>query len=81
MPRLLTNAKDYIDAIDWHEEPITPPLILKQYCDREILNLVYTPDTLDLTVFPLHTQQVERMIKDVSNLTNRFYRIVALYSR
>ena len=67
MPKLLLNAKEYHEMIDWQTVELTEPSITKNITNDEIHALIKKKEKLlSISDFPCHTQAVERTIKLVT---------------
>ena len=65
-PKLIFNAEDYINMIDWQVEPLCEPPVIFHLTDEDVNNGILTGDPPTFPGFPCHTQAVERHIKLVT---------------
>ena len=62
-------ATDYTELVDWDKIPCTEPPITMGMSEEEILAAIETP--LHLDPYPNHTQQIEQMVKVVTDAAKR----------
>lgn len=68
LPVVKFDASSYSDLIDWQENVLSDPPILKTITDEEIQHFVAQKgeSELSLLLLPCHTQAVERAVKTVT---------------
>ncbi|GBM45019.1 hypothetical protein AVEN_98871-1 [Araneus ventricosus] len=73
-PAVKFRATDYVDLIDWQEFFVTPPPVLRQIRSYELLKKRQDDvpmDGWDFIKFPSHTQAVERIVKFVTEASEK----------
>ncbi|GBM20361.1 hypothetical protein AVEN_201398-1, partial [Araneus ventricosus] len=68
------RAIDYTDLIDWQACNVTLPIVLRQISSHELLKIIQDDvpkDGWDLIKFPSHTQEVERIVKLVTEASGK----------
>ncbi|GBN16010.1 hypothetical protein AVEN_207094-1 [Araneus ventricosus] len=74
IPAVNYRATDYGDLIDWQACNVTPPPVLRHITSRELLKMIQDDvpmDGWDLIKFPSHTQEVERIVKLVTEASRK----------
>ena len=69
LPTINFDAQRYVDIIDWTAEEITEPPLLCDLSDAELQEITTAP--LEIPAYPVHTQAVERAIRDVTDASSR----------
>ena len=68
-PPLNFKARSLVDLIDWKEVPVTESRLTSDLTLAEINDLRETP--LQVPPYPCHTQAVERMIRELTDVAQR----------
>ena len=68
LPTINLNAQLYVDLIDWAAEVTEPPR-LRHLSDSELHEISAVP--LRVPAYPVHTQAVERVVRDVTEASSR----------
>ena len=69
LPTINFNAQRYTDLIDWAAEDVTEPPLLRDLSDSELCEISAAP--LQIPAYPVHTQAVERAVRDVTEASSR----------
>jgi len=73
-PQLNFEAAAYHEMIDWSKTPITEPPLLKHLTDEELdVNIRTAAQLTENISFPCHTQAVERLIRLVSEASEKVF--------
>ncbi|GBO41880.1 hypothetical protein AVEN_158609-1, partial [Araneus ventricosus] len=68
------RATDYVDLIDWQACNVALPTVLRQISSYELLKMIQDDvpmDGRDLIKFPSYTQEVERIVKLVTEASRK----------
>ncbi|GBM25594.1 hypothetical protein AVEN_181710-1 [Araneus ventricosus] len=74
IPAANFRATDYVDLIDWQACNVTPPTVLRHISSHELLKMVQDDvamDGWDFIKFPSHTQEVEIIVKLVTEASRK----------
>ncbi|KAF0291217.1 hypothetical protein FJT64_001141 [Amphibalanus amphitrite] len=69
LPTINFGAQRYVDLIDWAAEKVTEPPLLRDLSVTELQGIAAAP--LRVSAYPVHTQAVERAVRDVTEASLR----------
>ena len=70
LPTINFDAQRYVDLIDWAAEDVTEPPLLRGLSDSELGEI--SAASLRIPAYPVHTQAVERAVRDVTEASSRW---------
>ena len=75
VPKLNTDARNYTEMINWQTCDLTEPPLTMKLSDKEIEENIKSAAVVpsSITSFPCHTQGVERLIRAVTEASEKVY--------